>query len=231
MTPRLKAVVFDLDNTLYPYAACDAAGRKAVYAYLEPLCPLTLAQLAALYAECDAETKRKNPDTAAGHNRILFYHRMCELLGLAADVHDLPLYNAYWDAYLQMMRLFPGAGALLKFLKSDGILLGLCSDLTLQIQLRKIQTLGLVGVFDKITVSEEVGADKPSPKMFQSILQKLDVSPKDAVMVGDNFKRDVLGALAAGMQAILFGETRQGILCAKNFPELSRILIGKNCPD
>ncbi len=227
----MKAAIFDLDNTLYPYAPCDAAGRKAVHAYLNAISPMDFRTFAELYIECDAKTKEANPQTAAGHNRILFYHRICETLDLPTVVHDIPMYNAYWDAYLGTMELFPGALALLKRLKANGISLGICSDLTLHIQLRKIQRLGLSGIFDRITVSEEVGADKPSPKMFQSILQKLGVSPNEAVMIGDNFKRDILGAVNAGMRAILFGEIRPNHLCAKNFPELSRILLAKDSPD
>ncbi len=228
MKPLPKAVIFDLDNTLYPYSPCDSAGRKAVYNYLYDFYTIPFESYSALYIECDKAVKKANPLTAAGHNRILFYHRMCELLNLQSDTHAIPMYNAYWNAYLDKMEIFPGALNLLKRLKSNGISLGLCSDLTLHIQLRKIQKLGLQGVFDKITVSEEVGADKPSPLMFLSILQKLSVSPSEAIMVGDNDSRDIEGALNIGMEGVLFGEIRNGRRCAQNFTELAALLLGES---
>ncbi len=220
----MRAIIFDLDNTLYPYTPCDNAGRDSLYAYLNPICPMPREEFAKLYIDCDAETKRLNPLTAAGHNRILFYHHMCEVLGIPGDVYDIPMYNAYWDAYLNAMQIFPGALELLQKLKVKKIPLGICSDLTLHIQIRKLQKLGLIGIFDKITVSEEVGADKPAAIMFTSIAQKLGAAPKDCMMIGDNYKRDILGARAVGMQTILYGETREDTPSAKDFTELSLLL-------
>jgi len=222
----MQAIIFDLDNTLYPYAPCDHAGRNALYAYLNPIFPMSREEFAKLYIDCDAETKRLNPLTAAGHNRILFYHHMCEVLNIPGDVYDIPMYNAYWDAYLNAMQLFPGAFELLQELKVKKVPLGICSDLTLHIQIRKIQRLGLVGIFDKITVSEEVGADKPASIMFINIAQKLGAKVEDCVMIGDNYNRDVLGARAVGMQTILLGSSRDDCVCAKNFDELGNILHG-----
>ncbi len=220
----MQAIIFDLDNTLYPYTPCDIAGRDALYAYLDPICPMPREEFAKLYIDCDAETKRLNPLTAAGHNRILFYHHMCEVLNIPGDVYDIPMYNAYWDAYLGTMQLFPGALELLQCLKAKKIPLGICSDLTLHIQIRKLQKLGLTEIFDKITVSEEVGADKPAAIMFTSIAQKLGASPENCTMIGDNYKRDILGAKAVGMQTILFGEKREGTLFAMDFKELKKLL-------
>ena len=195
----MRAIIFDLDNTLYPYTPCDNAGRDSLYAYLNPICPMPREEFAKLYIDSDAETKRLNPLTAAGHNRILFYHHMCEVLGIPGDVYDIPMYNAYWDAYLNAMQIFPGA-------------------------LELLQKLKVKKIFDKITVSEEVGADKPAAIMFTSIAQKLGAAPKDCVMIGDNYKRDILGARAVGMQTILYGKTREDTPSAKDFTELSQLL-------
>ena len=122
------------------------------------------------------------------------------------------------------MQSFPGAKELLLQLQCVQIPLGICSDLTLHIQLRKLQRLGLTGVFQKIVTSEECGEEKPSPKMFQDILQKLGASPKEAVMIGDNYQRDILGAMRFGMRAILFGEKHPEVPSAMNFAELRTLL-------
>ena len=220
----MQAIIFDLDNTLYPYTPCDNAGRDAVYSYLYPICQIPRNEFVKLYVECDMETKRLNPLTAAGHNRILFYHHMCEVLNLPGEIYDIPMYNAYWGAYLNAMQIFPGAFELLQKLKTKKIPLGICSDLTLHIQIRKLQKLGLVGIFDKITVSEQVGADKPAAIMFTSIAQKLGADPKDCVMIGDNYKRDILGAKSVGMQTILYGKKHEGTASAQNFTELAQML-------
>ena len=120
--------------------------------------------------------------------------------------------------------IYDGIAELLQKLKAKKIPLGICSDLTLHIQIRKLQKLGLVGIFDKITVSEEVGADKPAAIMFTSIAQKLGADPKDCVMIGDNYKRDILGAKSVGMQTILYGKKHEGTVSAQNFTELAQML-------
>lgn len=220
----MRAIVFDLDNTLYPYAPCDSAGRSAVFETLRGTVEISRERFESLYAECDRFTKKAHPKTAAGHNRLLFCHHLCEVLNLPADIYDIPLYDAYWNAYLNAMQLFPGAKELLLQLQCVQIPLGICSDLTLHIQLRKLQRLGLTGVFQKIVTSEECGEEKPSPKMFQDILQKLGASPKEAVMIGDNYQRDILGAMRFGMRAILFGEKHPEVPSAMNFAELRTLL-------
>ena len=220
----MRAIVFDLDNTLYPYSPCDLAGRSAVFETLRGTVEISRERFESLYAECDRFTKKAHPKTAAGHNRLLFCHHLCEVLNLPADIYDIPLYDAYWNAYLNAMQLFPGAKEMLLQLQCVQIPLGICSDLTLHIQLRKLQRLGLTGVFQKIVTSEECGEEKPSPKMFQDILQKLGASPKEAVMIGDNYQRDILGAMRFGMRAILFGEKRPEVPSAMNFAELRTLL-------
>ena len=73
-------------------------------------------------------------------------------------------------------------------------------------------------------MSEEVGADKPAAIMFTSIAQKLGADPKDCVMIGDNYKRDILGAKSVGMQTILYGKKHEGTASAQNFTELAQML-------
>ena len=67
---------------------------------------------------------------------------------------------------------------------------------------------GLIDVVDIMLDSNLIGAMKPDKKIFLKGLNALDVSPKEAVMVGDNIKRDILGAKAIGMDAILISSER-----------------------
>lgn len=58
---------------------------------------------------------------------------------------------------------------------------------------------GLDRLFDVIIDSAEVGVSKPDPAIFQHALERLRLSPADAVFVGDSAPRDMAGARAAGL--------------------------------
>lgn len=61
---------------------------------------------------------------------------------------------------------------------------------------------GLGGFFERVFCYRTVGFRKPSPEFFTAVLEELAVPPRGAVMVGDDFQGDVLGANAAGLRAV-----------------------------
>lgn len=65
---------------------------------------------------------------------------------------------------------------------------------------RILSQLGLAQTFEHVVVSSEVGADKPSPKIFTNALERFGVEPSDVVFVGDSPEEDWAGAERAGMQ-------------------------------
>lgn len=77
---------------------------------------------------------------------------------------------------------------------------------------QKLHDMGMADHFEKVYDSEVVGRQKPDPAIFQLALQELDLSPQDALYVGDLVYVDVLGANRAGIGAVhldpldLYGE-------------------------
>jgi putative hydrolase of the HAD superfamily len=69
-------------------------------------------------------------------------------------------------------------------------------------QREKLAASGLADRFDVVVVSGELGTAKPDPAVYARALSELGAQPADAVMVGDNLRNDVDGALAAGLGAI-----------------------------
>jgi putative hydrolase of the HAD superfamily len=57
---------------------------------------------------------------------------------------------------------------------------------------------------DRLVVSEEAGASKPDPRIFEIALARAGCAAEEAVMVGDSWTNDILGARAAGIRAIWF---------------------------
>lgn len=203
----IKAVIFDIDGTLYPYAPANLAGETAMCIALERVLGHTVAQedFSVLLSEVKAAVKAHTEGTAACHNRLLYAQRICETVGCFSPQNTLVLYNAYWDSFLEAMQLYDGYPALLTELRRRGLKIGFCTDLTAQIQMRKMIRLGICTLGDVVVTSEESGAEKPSPIPFLLTLEKLGVRPEEAVMIGDSAEKDMAGAIRAGIHTIRFG--------------------------
>ncbi len=80
--------------------------------------------------------------------------------------------------------------------------LGLVTNGPADLQREKLRRSGLEGRFGSVVISREVGMMKPEPRIFRIALEQLGVGPSDAVMVGDSIWHDVAGAHAAGIQSV-----------------------------
>lgn len=100
----------------------------------------------------------------------------------------------------------PGAVEAVLEIKRRGYPLALVADGRIISFENILGRLGLWDVFDARAISEEVGAEKPDARMFCTALERLHCTPSDArraVMIGNNVRRDVLGANRMGMTSVL----------------------------
>jgi putative hydrolase of the HAD superfamily len=123
----------------------------------------------------------------------------------AFDVDDPRLGGGLSDAYVRAQRrghgVIAGADHLVRSLAGT-YRLGLLTNGPSDIQRFKLAGSGLAACFDAVVISGEVGLGKPDPGVFEDVLARLGVEPEAAVMVGDSWERDVLGALGAGITAV-----------------------------
>lgn len=200
----VKAVVFDLDGTLYEY---EDLNRKAV----EHLCAFTRGRLGVsreeffrAFEKAREDTKAVLDGTGAAHSRMLYCQKTLENLGERPASLALEMYEAYWGYMLDHMEPREGAEELFRYCREREIRIGVCTDLTAHIQHRKLKRLGLDGWVDVLVTSEEAGAEKPSPAIYRLLLEKLGTAPEEVLFVGDSYTKDVEGPRAAGMKAVWF---------------------------
>jgi putative hydrolase of the HAD superfamily len=188
--PRTRAVVFDLDDTLYPEEAYVRSGFRAA------------AQAAArLYGVPAAEAYRELEQFFREGVRGDTFDRWLYVRGITADVNQLVA--AYRD-HTPTLEPFPEAPDLLARLRGQGYTLGMLSDGEPAIQYGKLDALGLRDAFDATLVSGELGRDawKPSPRGLVTLLERLGVDPAEAVYVSDNPAKDFKAAREAEMRSI-----------------------------
>jgi HAD superfamily hydrolase (TIGR01509 family) len=202
---RVKAVLFDAGNTLvfldYTRMAAGVGSALAL--------PLTAEHLAAQAPEAARAMERAGSDQerAAAYLEALFLlagisrERLGEVRTCLARMHEE---QHLWSSVTEPTRRG------LARLKSAGLMLGVVSNSEGRVE-QALEAAGLRQYFDVVIDSALVGIEKPDPRIFQAALQALGVEPEEALFVGDLYEVDVVGARAAGIEAILLGPAQQGV--------------------
>jgi len=187
----IAAVVFDLDDTLYPERGYAFSGFAAVAeAFADRLGD----------AGQSAERMRRLFDS--GHRSRVFNMLLVEL-GWKEDPALVQEIIEVYRTHHPTIRLFDDAGGMLKKLRPE-YRLGLLTDGRSATQRRKIDALGLRERFESILITSELGPGfgKPSPRPFEFISTRLQVVGSRSVYVADNLVKDFAGPNALGWMTV-----------------------------
>lgn len=196
---KYKALLLDIDNTLYDYNYAHIDAKNSVIEFCKSRFKQDKSIIEEAYKKAREKVHIGLKETAASHNRLLYFQYMCEILGINPLEEALRLDNLYWDRFIENIVPFEGVVELLEMYKNK---ICLVTDLTAHIQYRKIEKLELKDYCRLMVTSEEAGKEKPHPYMFMLGLQKLGLETSDVCMIGDNFKKDVVGAAALNIDSI-----------------------------
>lgn len=189
------AFLFDTDNTLYPYDPAHEAAQRAVRDKVVNTFSISPEDFDKAFKEARRQVKTRLKNTASSHSRLLYLQRMLEIMGLGSQVLlALDFEQTYWRTFLSNATLFAGVKELLDEIRLLGIPTAIVTDLTAQIQFRKVVYFGLDHYFDYIVTSEEAGFDKPHEAPFQIALEKMRPKGNCIWMIGDNPVNDIRGA-------------------------------------
>ena len=191
MSHDSAAVVFDLDDTLYPYRRFVRSGFAAVAAYLQRE-----------YAVPAQESFRVMVQAARGPRRGRELQAAIQVFALPPGtfVEVIRVMQDH-DPHLRL----PGQSHdTLRALKRGGWQLGVLTNGVPSVQARKIAALGLCPYVDAVVYATEcgTGAGKPDRQPFHDISRRLNVAPDRVVVVGNDERCDVIGAIDAGMRSI-----------------------------
>lgn len=215
------AILFDTDNTLYPYDPAHAVAMQAVREKVTRTFSIDAAAFDKAFSEARKQVKSRLKHTAACHSRLLYFQRMLEIIGLGSQVMlALDFEQTYWRTFLSAAVIFDDVKEVLDDLRLLGIPTAIVTDLTAQIQFRKMVYFGLDHCFDYIVTSEEAGFDKPHAAPFEIAIEKMRPKGDVVWMIGDNPVNDIQGAREK-INAVTLQKLHDGV-------ELGQ---GEQCPD
>ncbi|MHB9145968.1 MAG: HAD-IA family hydrolase [Symbiobacteriia bacterium] len=209
MTKSYKAILFDAGDTLVRLARPFAEIMLTVLAEAGFHTDRDRLEAAIREVFREADEARANmpvatqtSDEVAKAYWLDLYLEIGRRVGLPglALAHVTPIYE-----YLLAEQPFvavAGAEELLAWCKGQGYRLGLVSNWGTDLR-DLLGRLGLARFFDTLVISAEVGMEKPSPRIFLQALKGLGVNAQDALMVGDDYVNDGMGAWAVGIDPLL----------------------------
>lgn len=146
---------------------------------------------------------------AAEKERIWIEYELTMLRG--AGVNATPEFAAKVMGLVRTLErrivLFEDTMPALSALRARGLKVGLVSNLDMPLD-RFCPEVNLDPHLDFVVISHEVGIEKPHPGIFEMALERAGAPPSQAIMVGDQYHSDVLGALAAGIQPLWLDRDR-----------------------
>jgi len=180
-------VVLDLDDTLYAYEPCNRAAHSAMVALAAAETKLAPAAISEALSTARATVKSRLGATGSSHSRLLYAYEALAALGLGNQLRlALNMEQEFWRTYILEMRLRPGAAELLTAVRYQHVRIAVVTDLTSQIQYRKLVHLGLDSVVDLVVVSEECAGDKSSLAPFRALAERTSPDARRNVwFVGD----------------------------------------------
>lgn len=189
----IKAVLFDLDNTLIDFLklkrmSCEAAISSMISAGLGIKQEEALETLFALYDKHGLEEKK-------------IFQKF--LLKVSGKIDYKILANgivAYRRVRASYLEPYPGTDYVLLKLKSSGIKLGIVTDAPKLKAWLRLASTRLSNFFDIVIAFEDTKSLKPSKLPFLKALNSLKIKPQECIMVGDWPERDIKGASSVGIK-------------------------------
>ncbi|TCC37148.1 HAD family hydrolase [Kribbella sindirgiensis] len=199
----MKAVVFDLDNTLFDHTGCAVAGLRS---WVTELGITPTDELVAEWFVIEEDQFGRflaGEITHQGQRRGRL-RAFLPVLGLPVPATDAELdevFTGYLTQYTNNWIAYPDARPALEVARSNGWRIGVLTNGSTKQQNAKLRAIGLADLIDVVCTSEELGVSKPDPRAYRRVCEALGVEPSETMMVGDNLELDVVAARAAGLTA------------------------------
>lgn len=199
---KITDVFFDLDHTLWDFERNSALTFQFIFH--EHGIGLELKQFLQYYVPINLKFWKLYREERVG-KKELRYQRLkqsFELMGLQIDDDTInSLSKSYIEHLSSFRHVLPGTFEILDYLKGRYGLHIITNGFS-ETQEKKMKNANIRKYFDVVVNSEMAGVKKPNPEIFNLALERADVQPENALMIGDNLEADILGAQQVGFSTL-----------------------------
>jgi len=203
---KYEFLFFDLDNTLWDFTVNSREALKETLQKLDLLSQLDSFDIFFPLYEQINESLWSDYREKKITKQSLIVERF------SRSLEAFHVTNQDWEGinrlYLECMalqtRLFPGTLETLGYLKAKGYQMHIITNGFIEVQHAKLRNCGLSNFFGKVFISEEIKTTKPHREIFEHALKSTNALKKKSIMIGDSWETDIEGALAFGMDQIMF---------------------------
>ena len=225
----IKAIIFDLDNTLVDFMLLK---ERAIEAAINAMVDSGL--------DIDFVSAKKLIDEIYNEEGIEYQQVFDKMLLRLYSKVDYKILSAGIVAYRSAReaalkpypKVFPTLIELIKY----GLKLAVVSDAPAREAWLRLSYINFQHLFDVVITFEDTYQKKPSPAPFNLALQKLGLKAEECLMIGDWAERDVVGAKAVGMKTVFarYGDTFNTVNPGSDYDincisELLNIIKKENC--
>jgi 2-haloalkanoic acid dehalogenase type II len=211
----LRAVIFDMDETLVDWSAHRADWHALRRQHFGPVIDHLkeaghdVPDLDTFVSAYNAENERLwkasgPPDWIAPHTPAMLRSVLASA-GVTVGEEDVPALVGLVDwGPMPGVSAFPDAADVLRALRDAGVRTGLLTNAssTTTMRDRELEGYGLLDLIDERMTAGDAGHLKPHPGAFRAVLNRLSVDPQEAVMVGDRLEDDIAGGQGVGMRTV-----------------------------
>jgi len=191
---RIKAVIFDLDDTLYSEKEYVKSGYRAVSTFL------------------NVGEEAFDILWNAFENKRLAIDELLNKLGIYSDKLKEECLNVYRN-HDPEIHLHDNFKEIMIELKNKGIKIGVITDGRPISQSKKIKALGIEKIIDELIVTDSLGGEKyrkPNEIAFKMMQSKFNIPFSNIIYIGDNIKKDFIAPEKLGMQ-YMFVNAKEGL--------------------
>ena len=208
---EIKDVFFDLDHTLWDFDKNSALAFQRVF--LRHNINLELSVFIKEYEPINLKYWRKFRQEIIT-TQELRRGRLIDVFAVFKMKYPLETIDDIANSYLEELpvdnHLFAGTFETLDYL-SNNYNLHIITNGFEKVQHSKLENSGIQKYFSTVTTSEDAGAKKPHPLIFERALIKAEAIPQKSIMIGDSLEADIIGAQNAGMNALFFNYRKENI--------------------
>ena len=221
----INTIFFDIDDTLLNSKIAELNATRKFKEINNCFANINDEEFAKAWRNIAEEIYEKylKKEISFDEQRIRRIQKIYEMYGLEIS-KDLARekFKDYSKVYEENWILFEDTIEVLNKLK-DRYKFGIISNGDGKQQKNKLEKTGITRYFSQIIISGDVGASKPDKRIFEIAYEKMNVQPKDSLMIGDKYQTDIQGAINAGLNAIWVNRKNENIQFENTIKELKEL--------